>query len=346
MLSNFRKPGHNPSRSAKGSAQRERLAKFQTLNKFVERLAEIRVLDPACGSGNFLYVALQLLLGLEKEVISFGTEIDLPVEARVSVKQLHAIEINPYAFELAQVSVQIGFLQWRRDNGFDNDRTPVLQVLDGFENTDALLRITYRSEPKNLKEARSQEHEFDSPFQLKAYHERHWPKCHVIVSNPPFLGDKLMRGELGNEYVVELRRIFSERIPGQSDFCCYWFEKARALIAEGKCQRAGLLATQGIRGSANREVIKRIKQSGNIFFAVSDQDWVLDGATVHVSMVGFDGGVEKVKTLDGQSVAEIQPNLTAHSADISTDTTKSCKLRVNDNLSFHWIYEESAFRCD
>jgi hypothetical protein len=71
-----------------------------------------------------------------------------------------------------------------------------------------------------LKEARAQEHEFDSPFQLKAYHERHWPDCNVIVSNPPFLGDKLMRGELGNEYIVELRRIFSERIPGQSDLCC------------------------------------------------------------------------------------------------------------------------------
>jgi hypothetical protein len=70
---------------------------------------------------------------------------------------------------------------------------------------------------------------------LKFYTERDWPKCDVIVSNPPFLGDKLMRGELGDEYVEELRRIFSEQaIPGQSDFCCYWFEKAREL----NCQRA------------------------------------------------------------------------------------------------------------
>ena len=115
------------------TAQRERLAKFQ------KRLSSVTVLDPACGSGNFLYVSLQLLLGLEKEVITFATQLGFAFKPQVSVAQLKAIEINPYAFELAQVSVQIGYLQWRRDNGFDNDRTPVLQVLDGFQNEDALL---------------------------------------------------------------------------------------------------------------------------------------------------------------------------------------------------------------
>ena len=305
------------------AAQRERLVKFQ------KQLAEVTVLDPACGSGNFLYVSLQLLLGLEKEVIAFATQLGFALKPQVGVPQLKAIEINPYAYELAQVSVQIGYLQWRRDNGFDNDRTPVLQVLEGFENTDALLRVTYRKEPKNLKEAREQEQGFDSPFQLKAYHERHWPECNIIVSNPPFLGDKLMRGELGNEYVEELRKIFSGRIPGQSDLCCYWFEKARELIVDGKCQRAGLLATQGIRGGANREVLKRIKESGNIFFAVSDQDWFLDGANVHVSMVGFDNGGEDEHLLNGKKVPDINANLST-----AADMTTSRKLSANENQSF------------
>jgi type II restriction/modification system DNA methylase subunit YeeA len=312
--------------NAKGKSnagQRERLATFQ------KKLSAVAVLDPACGSGNFLYVALQLLLGLEKEVITFATQLGFAFKPQVNVSQLKAIEINPYAFELAQVSVQIGYLQWRRDNGFDNERIPVLQVLAGFENTDALLRITFRTAPKNLKEAREQEHQFDSPFQLKAYHERHWPDCDVIISNPPFLGDKLMRGELGHEYVVELRRIFSERIPGQSDLCCYWFEKTRELIGGGKCRRAGLLATQGIRGGANREVLKRIKQSGNIFFAVSDQDWVLGGANVHVSMVGFDNGGEAERWLDGKKVDDINANLST-----AADMTKSRKLASSKNLSF------------
>ncbi len=106
---------------------------------FLKKLRQIIVLDPACGSGNFLYVSLQLLLGLEKEVVTFAMQLGFKFTPQVSVQQLRAIEINPYAFELAQVSVQIGFLQWRRDNGFDNDRSPVLQDLDGFQNEDALL---------------------------------------------------------------------------------------------------------------------------------------------------------------------------------------------------------------
>ena len=153
------------------------------------------VLDPACGSGNFLYVSLQLLLGLEKEVITYATQLGFKFAPQVSVQQLRAIEINPYAFELAQVSVQIGFLQWRRDNGFDNDRSPVLQKLDGFQNEDALLVPHFHSKAKTLKEAQAGEHAGDDA--LKFYTEREWPKCDVIVSNPPFLGGKLIRRELG-----------------------------------------------------------------------------------------------------------------------------------------------------
>jgi len=109
------------------SADRARLAKF------LKKLNTVIVLDPACGSGNFLYISLQLLLSLEKEVIAFATQLDFKFIPQVSVQQLKAIEINAYAFELAQVSVQIGYLQWLRDNGFPLDRSPVLQVLDGFK---------------------------------------------------------------------------------------------------------------------------------------------------------------------------------------------------------------------
>jgi len=170
----------------KGSvAQRERLAKFQ------KQLSSVTVLDPGCGSGNFLYVSLQLLLGLEKEVITFAVQLGFAFRPQVSVSQLKAIEINPYAFELAQVSVQIGYLQWLRDNGFPLDRSPVLQNLDGFHNEDALLVPHFHSKAKTLKEAQAGEHKGDDA--LKFYTERDWPKCDVIVSNPPFLGDKLIR---------------------------------------------------------------------------------------------------------------------------------------------------------
>src|SRR5438067_11450247 len=132
-----------------------------------------------------------------------------------------------------------------------------------------------------------------------------------------FLGDKLMRSEMGDDYVKELRRTYGDRIPGQSDLCCYWFEKARDSIEHKHCKRAGLLATQGIRGGANREVLKRIKQTGDIFFAISDREWMRDGANVHVSMIGFDDGSETQRLLNNHSVASINPNLTAL-ADLST----------------------------
>ena len=306
----------------KGNAgQRERLAKFQ------QQLAAVTVLDPACGSGNFLYVALQLLLGLEKEVITFATQLGFAFRLQVSVPQLLAIEINPYAFELAQVSVQIGYLQWRRDNGFDNDRTPVLQNLDGFRNEDALLVPHFRNKAKTLKEAQAGEHQGDDA--LKFYTEREWPECDVIVGNPPFLGNYLLRKELSDAYVNGLFNCFGKRVARGSDLCCYWFEKARDLIESGKCKRAGLLATQGIRGGANRGVLRRIKETGDIFFAESDRDWILAGANVHVSMIGFDGGSENLKTLDGRKTDSINPNLTQ-----DTDTTEAIVLKENESVCF------------
>ncbi|MBI4027857.1 MAG: class I SAM-dependent DNA methyltransferase [Verrucomicrobia bacterium] len=328
-------------RLAKGkgtAADRVRLASFQN------KLSAITVLDPACGSGNFLYVSLQLLLSLEKEVIAFAAhlsplrrgELGFKLMPQVDVHQLKAIEINPYAFELAQVSVQIGYLQWMRDNGFLLDRTPILQTLDGFENKDALLNQTFRKKPASLKAARAGEHAADDT--LKVYTERAWPACDVIVSNPPFLGGGKLWEALGREYQQELWRVFEGRLPGFSDFCCYWFEKAREQIKDGKCKRAGLLATQGIRGGANREVLKRIKETGGIFFAVSDRDWILDGATVHVSMIGFDNGEQKDRMLDGRQVTTINANLTAHS-----DVTQAQLLSENVGLSIIGTKKAGAF---
>ncbi len=312
------------------AAQRDKLAAFQ------KKLSTVTVLDPACGSGNFLYVSLQLLLSLEKEVIAYATQLGFAFKPLANVQQLRAIELNPYAFELAQVSVQIGFLQWRRDNGFDNDRTPVLQNLDGFQNEDALLVPHFKSKAKTLKEAQAGEHAGDDA--LKFYTEREWPAADVIVGNPPFLGDKLMRGELGDGYVEELRKIYGDRIPGQSDLCCYWFEKSRELIEEKKCQRAGLLATQGIRGGANREVLKRIKETGDIFFAESDREWILNGANVHVSMVGFDCGSETVKSLNGKPVSVIEINLSEDGGMPSAQP-----LLENSEVCFLGVMKAGAF---
>ena len=293
------------------SAGAERKARGEAdsiLHQFLAGLHNVKVLDPACGSGNFLYVALQKLKDLEKEVILYGMEKGFGFLPRIGPWQLYGIEINPYAHDLAQMTIWIGFLQWTRANGFQVTQDPILRPMAGnFSRMDAILDL---SDPANPKEPE-------------------WPKVDFIVGNPPFLGDKMMRRELGDEYVDKLRSLYEGRIPGQSDLCCYWFEKARAHIEKGGCKRAGLLATQGIRGGANREVLKRIKESGDIFWAISDKEWILDGANVHVSMVVFDDGTETTRTLDGNTVDPINSNLTA-----LADLPSARVLGENSMLSF------------
>ena len=130
-------------------------------------------------------------------------------------------------------------------------------------------------------------------------------------------------------------------MPREADLCCYWFEKARAQIERRKCTRAGLLATQGIRGGANVKVIQRIKQSGDMFFAIGDRDWILEGANVHVSLVGFDDGREKVKTLNGQLANVISPQLAAGASLVSAKP-----LSENLGISFMGITPAGEFDID
>ncbi|MEI6807593.1 MAG: DNA methyltransferase [bacterium] len=274
------------------------------LHRFLDRLHHVKVLDPACGSGNFLYVSLLRLKDLEKEAILFGSDNGLGSFLPLCGPwQLYGIEANSYAHDLAQMTVWIGWLQWIRVNGFGFPADPILRPLtENILLMDAI--ICDKGEPE-------------------------WPAVDFIVGNPPFLGGSKLWKELGRDYQERLWRLYKGRVPGAADLCCYWFEKARAHIAAGKCKRAGLLATQGIRGGENREVLKRIKDSGGIFWAESDRPWILEGANVHVSMVGFDNGDEKTRTLDGTSVATINSNLTA-----AADTTAARPLPVMVNLSF------------
>lgn len=109
----------------------------------------------------------------------------------------------------------------------------------------------------------------------------------------------------------------------------YWFEKARAMVEAGRVKRAGLLATQNIRGKANRKVLGRIKSSGDIFMAVSDREWVLEGAAVHVAFVAFDDGTEQDRELDGQPVEDINIDLTT-----GVDVTDASPLAENLDTAF------------
>ncbi|MGA9995410.1 MAG: DNA methyltransferase [Pyrinomonadaceae bacterium] len=287
------------------------------LRQFYERLGEIKVLDPACGSGNFLYVTLQKLKDLEKEVLVYAGDKGLgSFIPLVGPWQFYGIEVNPYAFELAQTTVWIGYLQWIQANGYGTPTEPILRRMDNFQNRDAILDQTDPANPR----------------------EPAWPAVDFIIGNPPFLGGKRMRSELGDDYVNSLFKIWKDRAPAEADLVAYWFEKARKQIEEGRCKRVGFLATQGIRGGANREVLKRIKESGDIFFSESDREWILNGANVHVSMIGFDNGAEEQKILDGQPVSSINSNLTS-----VADVTQAQALQDNSNLSFMGDTKGGAF---
>jgi hypothetical protein len=292
----------------------------QKLRVFADQIAATRVLDPACGSANFLYVSLQLLLDLQNEVINYSDSLGLGrFFITVSPRQLYGIETNEYAHELAQVTIQIGYIQWMMQHGYGY-REPILEAMTNIKHMDAILAFDADGRPV----------------------EPEWPAADVILGNPPFLGDKKMRSELGHSYVETLRKLYEGRLPGQSDLVCYWFEKARALIEHGQAKRAGLLATQGIRGGANRKVLERIKETGDIFWAQSDRVWILDGATVHVSMIGFDNRKVVEKTLDGGQTLAINADLSAH-ANIATEAKP---LYENIGICFLGIMKAGPFDID
>jgi type II restriction/modification system DNA methylase subunit YeeA len=276
---------------------------------FLARLRHVRVLDPACGSGNFLFVTLWALKDLEWEAIQWGSLVlRTPMQVpRIGPEAVMGIEINAYAAELARVTIWIGEIQWMLRHGLGYARDPILRPLDHVERRDALLDL---SDPTHPREA-------------------DWPAAEFIVGNPPFLGAKLLRRGLGNDYVETLFHVFAGRLPGMADLAAYWHEKARAVIAAGRTRRAGLLATQSIRGGGSRRALERIKDSGDIFFARSDDPWVLSGANVHISFVGQDDGTETERELDGRVVDSINANLT-----VGVDLTRARRLRENQGIGF------------
>ncbi len=271
---------------------------------FLLRLNSFRVLDPACGSGNFLYLALKALRDVEKRAQVGAQELGLQAETALQTgpHNILGLEINEFAAELARVTVWIGDIQWCRQNGWPHSLNPILKPLDGIEHRDALMNTDGS--------------------------EAVWPKANVIVGNPPFLGTKKQWSELGRDYTERLRTLFQGRVPGFADLVCYWFDKARAQIAVNQLDCAGLVATNSITGGENRKVLDRIVEGLRIFRAWSDEPWVNDGAAVRVSMVCF-GNSDVAAMLDDSPVLKINPDLTSGVA-----VTTAGKLQENTNCAF------------
>lgn len=280
-------------------------------NEFLVRLKEFRVLDPACGSGNFLYVALKALKDIEHLANIDAEALGLnKASPAVGPECVLGIELNPYAAELARVSVWIGEIQWMRRNGFDAAKNPILRPLDTIECRDAL--VSFDEETNEWQEAR-------------------WPDATVIVGNPPFLGGKSMKRTMGENATEVIRNVYSGRLTAFSDLVCYWFEKSRAMIAEGLARRSGFVSTKAIAKNVNLPVLQRLANDANIYDAWQNEPWVVDGAAVRVSLVCFAHKDEPASCLrlNGKEVDQINPNLTT-----GQDTSAVAKLRENANSVF------------
>ncbi|MBI3275712.1 MAG: class I SAM-dependent DNA methyltransferase, partial [Methylocystis sp.] len=371
---------------------------------FIDRLTRLRVLDPACGSGNFLYLALQGVKDIEYLAISHCELYGLGrPPLRIGPEILRGIEINPFAAELARMTIWIGDIQWSIRNGIYSRPEPILRKLDAIECRDAVLAELApsprsRGEGGAKRRMRGRGSEADDiehnppaphPDPLPArgereaagaaiYAEAHWPEADFIVGNPPFLGGKLLRKGLGDEYTEALFSTYAGRVPAEADLVCYWFAKAWDAVRSGRAKRVGLVSTNSIRGGANRRVLEPIAQEGAISEAWSDEPWIVEGAAVRVSLVCFslspsphaeeaakqpsrstravEGATSSFETppaaapqdevvwnagkrLDGAAVETINADLTGHGFDI----TQANQLAENEGVSFMGDTKGGAF---
>lgn len=302
----------------RSQAQRANRQARDLQSGFMERLQSFRVLDPACGSGNFLFLALKALKDIEHQVNQdseqLGLERQLPVTGPHNVL---GIEVNEYAAELARATVWIGELQWRKEHGYGWKENPILDPLDQIECRDALM------DAAGLEAA--------------------WPRADVVVGNPPFVGDKKMRGELGQQYTERLRSCYRGRLSGGADLVCFWFERARAQLEVGDLTRAGLVATNSIRGGANREVLEKIVKQTKIFEACSDEAWINDGAAVRVSLIAFGKTPLDGAKLDGISVHSIAADLSDPGSSGEIDLTSARSLESNSGACFQGTSKVGPF---
>jgi len=298
------------------------------LDQFLKRLDDVRILDPACGSGNFLYLALQSLKDLEYRAIVEAEAMGLARRVvHCGPHNVKGIEINPYAAELARTSIWIGNIQWLRRNGFEARKEPVLEDLDAIECRDALVtRIIvtpsadYVAPPGKIQVGNDE---------LEHYVEAEWPEAEFIVGNPPFLGSKEFLSNLGDEYSRQIRTVYADHIPGTADLVMYWFYKAGRQLETGKATGFGLVATNKIRRGTNQQIVKGIIGRCPIFSAWSDLGWVVEGADVRVSLLCFTSKPVNC-TLNGRPVAHINSDLNSG----ISGSTKPVQLRQNLNSAF------------
>ncbi|RYD63613.1 MAG: class I SAM-dependent DNA methyltransferase, partial [Sphingomonadales bacterium] len=312
---------------------------------FLKKLRSIRVLDPACGTGNFLYVAMEMIIRLQGEVFDMLVELgetDALDVSGVRPHQFLGIEVNPRAVRIASIVLSIGFLQQHYRNHCGHPAEPILPRFDGIEWRDAL--IEWDGAPDLQSEWR------DGAFRSIWPNARpaKWPRADFIVGNPPFVGGAAMRSRLDAGYADALRHCYPQ-INESADLVMYWWDHAaRELTTPGtSLQRFGFVTTNSITQAFQRRVIERWLDSPrplSLIYAIPDHPWISDvrkRASVRIAMtVAAAGSHEGVRAVyaAGSSTYSAAPSLSeAHGhihADLSigVDVTRAKPLAANTDI--------------
>ena len=284
------------------------------VRNFHKHLCDVRVLDPACGSGNFLYVTLEHMKRLEGEVLNLLHDLGetqglLELQGiTVDPHQFLGLEINPRAARIAEMVLWIGYLQWHyRTHGKVNPPEPVLRDFHNIENRDALITYDEQqviTDDAGIPQTRWDGHTYkpspitgepipDETAQVEQYRyinpkKAEWPDAEYIVGNPPFIGDKAMRRALGEGYVDALRKTWKE-VPESADFVMHWWHIAAEKVRAKQAKQFGFITTNSIKQTFNRRVMQAQMEAKNpltLAFAIPDHPWVdsADGAAVRIAM--------------------------------------------------------------
>jgi hypothetical protein len=290
-------------------------------HRFHHQLCTVRVLDPACGSGNFLYITLEHLKRLEGEVLDTLAQLGETEDRQdklelagetVTLQQLRGIELNPRAAALAELVLWIGWLQWHlRTRGPQGIAEPVVHDYKNIECRDAVLaydgmepaegpdgKPLLRWDGKTTKPhpvtGEPVPDEAAQVMQWRYLNPRaaEWPQADFIVGNPPYLGARTIRAALGDGYLSAVRSVHPS-VPENADFVMYWWDTAAALVTQGTCRAFGLITTNSLRQSFNRAVLEqRLSDEVRLAFAIPDHPWVdaKDGAAIRVALSVVAGG--------------------------------------------------------
>ena len=288
---------------------------IEEVRAFHTHLASVRVLDPACGSGNFLYVTLEHMKRLEGEVLNQlaefgqgGKQKMLEAEGlSVDPHQFLGLEVNPRAAAIAELVLWIGYLQWHFRTRKTAPPEPVLKDFRNIEHRDAVLDYerseiltgkdgkpvmrwdgkTMKPHPATGKDVPDERAQIAVWKYIKPKKAK-WPEADYIVGNPPFIGAASMRAALGDGYVEALRANWKD-VPESADFVMYWWQHAAEAVRKGKTRRFGLITTNSLRQTFNRRVIEAqlaAKPALSLAYAIPDHPWVdaSDGAAVRIAM--------------------------------------------------------------